>query len=73
MLDNPLAPHAFGVGGWSWRDAAHLLRRAQYGVSPDEIDGPWQEYNSTSGQTEPDFVRSRVMLKSHRVLFSSCP
>jgi hypothetical protein len=19
-------------------------------VSPDEIDGPWQEYNSTSGQ-----------------------
>ena len=21
-------------------------------VSPDEIDGPWQEYNSTSGQTE---------------------
>jgi hypothetical protein len=42
-------------------------------VSPDEIDGPWQEYNSTSGQTEPDFVRSRVMLKSHRVLFSSCP
>ena len=38
MLDNPLAPHAFGVGGWSWRDAAHLLRRAQYGVSPDEIE-----------------------------------
>ncbi|MCE2806001.1 MAG: DUF1800 domain-containing protein [Gemmataceae bacterium] len=34
----PLAPHDFGAAGWTKADAAHLLRRAQYGASAAEMD-----------------------------------
>lgn len=38
-----LAPHDFGPSGWTWRDAAHLLRRAQYGASAAEIDRAFRD------------------------------
>ena len=34
----PLAPHDFGPSGWTTADTAHLLRRAQYGASAEEIE-----------------------------------
>jgi uncharacterized protein (DUF1800 family) len=34
---NPLAPHEFPAQGWTRRDAAHLLRRTQFGATNAEI------------------------------------
>ncbi len=37
--DDPLRPHdPDASGGWTSRDATHLLRRAQYGASAEEIE-----------------------------------
>lgn len=65
-----LTAHDFGPGGWTWRDAAHLLRRAQYGASAAEIDRAYREGPGAtiarlcSPQAEtPEFERADALLR----------
>jgi uncharacterized protein (DUF1800 family) len=37
VMENPLAPQEFPAQGWTRRDAAHLLRRTQFGATDAEI------------------------------------